>query len=71
MRRVRLHPYAIEPSANTRALYVIGWDEEPISPLALGCGEPLFRDIDLPKLGYETSEHVPTEATTHLVLAKQ
>jgi proteasome accessory factor B len=28
MRRVRLHPYAIEPSANTRALYVIGWDEE-------------------------------------------
>jgi predicted DNA-binding transcriptional regulator YafY len=28
MRRVRLHPYAIEPSATTRALYVIGWDEE-------------------------------------------
>lgn len=27
-RRVRLHPYAIEPSATTRALYVIGWDEE-------------------------------------------
>ena len=28
VRRVRLHPYAIEPSAATRALYVIGWDEE-------------------------------------------
>ncbi len=28
MRRVRLHPYAVEPSANTRALYVIGFDEE-------------------------------------------
>ena len=28
VRRVRLHPYAIEPSAMTRALYVIGWDEE-------------------------------------------
>lgn len=28
IRRVRLHPYAIEPSAQTRALYVIGWDEE-------------------------------------------
>jgi predicted DNA-binding transcriptional regulator YafY len=28
IRRVRLHPYAIEPSAHTRALYVIGWDEE-------------------------------------------
>ena len=27
-RRVRLHPYAIEPSAQTRALYVIGFDEE-------------------------------------------
>ncbi len=28
IRRVRLHPYAIEPSAQTRALYVIGHDEE-------------------------------------------
>ena len=28
VRRVRLHPYAIEPSAQTRALYVIGHDEE-------------------------------------------
>ncbi len=28
VRRVRLHPYAIEPSAQTRALYVIGYDEE-------------------------------------------
>lgn len=27
-RHVRLHPYAIEPSAATRALYVIGYDEE-------------------------------------------
>jgi predicted DNA-binding transcriptional regulator YafY len=28
MRRARLRPFAIEPSATTRALYVIGWDEE-------------------------------------------
>ena len=28
MRRLRLQPYAIEPSAQTRALYVIGFDEE-------------------------------------------
>lgn len=28
IRRTRIHPYAIEPSANTRALYVIGYDEE-------------------------------------------
>ncbi len=27
-RRLRLHPYAIEPSAQTRALYVIGHDED-------------------------------------------
>jgi predicted DNA-binding transcriptional regulator YafY len=27
VRHVRLHPYAIEPSAQTRALYVIGFDE--------------------------------------------
>ncbi len=28
VRRLRLHPYAIEPSAQTHALYVIGFDEE-------------------------------------------
>jgi proteasome accessory factor B len=28
VRRLRLRPYAIEPSATTRALYVIGYDEE-------------------------------------------
>jgi proteasome accessory factor B len=28
VRRLRLHPYAIEPSAQTRALYVIGYDED-------------------------------------------
>ena len=28
VRRLRLHPYAVEPSAQTRALYVIGFDEE-------------------------------------------
>ncbi|MFV2064937.1 MAG: helix-turn-helix transcriptional regulator, partial [Chloroflexota bacterium] len=27
IRRTRVHPYAIEPSAQTRALYVIGYDE--------------------------------------------
>ena len=28
LRRVRVHPYAIEPSAFTRALYLIGFDED-------------------------------------------
>jgi predicted DNA-binding transcriptional regulator YafY len=27
-RRTRVHPWAIEPSALTRALYLIGWDED-------------------------------------------
>ena len=42
-----------------------------VSPVPLGRGEPLFKDIDLPKLGYATTEHLPTEAATHFVLAKQ
>jgi dihydrofolate reductase len=42
-----------------------------ISPVPLGRGEPLFKDIDLPKLGYAIVEHVPTQSATHLVLAKR
>ena len=33
-----------------------------ISPVLLGSGEPLFAGLDLPKLGYERTEHVPTAA---------
>jgi hypothetical protein len=42
-----------------------------ISPVLLGSGEPLLEGIDLPKLGYQCAEHVPTAAATHVVLSKQ
>jgi dihydrofolate reductase len=41
-----------------------------ISPVLLGAGEHLFYGIDLPKLGYQPSEHVPTANTTHIVLKR-
>jgi len=41
-----------------------------ISPVLLGGGESLFAGLDLPKLGYRVTEHVPTEGATHIVLSK-
>jgi dihydrofolate reductase len=41
-----------------------------VAPLVLGQGEALFADIDLRALGYRTTEHVPTERATHVVLAR-
>lgn len=42
-----------------------------ISPVLLGSGEHLFAGIDLPKLGYRCSEHVPTAKAMHIVLTKR
>jgi dihydrofolate reductase len=42
-----------------------------ISPVLLGSGEHLLIGIDLPKLGYECSEHVPTSLATHIVITKR
>jgi dihydrofolate reductase len=42
-----------------------------ISPILLGSGEHLLSGIDLPKLGYECTEHVPTQNATHVVLTKR
>ena len=42
----------------------------PISPIVLGTGESLFSGIDMVKLGYVVTEHVPTARATHIVLAK-
>ena len=42
-----------------------------ISPVLLGGGEALFAGLDLPKLGYERSEHVPTAKATHVVIRKR
>lgn len=41
-----------------------------IAPVLLGTGEPLFAGLDLTKLGYRCSEHVPTAGATHVVLTR-
>jgi dihydrofolate reductase len=40
------------------------------SPVLLGSGESLFTGLDLPSLGYQYVEHVPSSKTTHIVLAR-
>ena len=42
-----------------------------ISPVLLGSGEALLTGIDLPALGFKVTEHVPTQAATHVVLTKR
>jgi dihydrofolate reductase len=42
-----------------------------ISPVLLGKGEHLLAGIDLPGLGYEITERVPTERATHIVLSRR
>ena len=37
-----------------------------MSPVFLGTGENLFAGIDLPKLGFERPQHVPTANATHI-----
>ena len=39
-------------------------------PVLLGSGEHLFRDIDMPALGYRCAEQVSSPNATHLVLRK-
>jgi dihydrofolate reductase len=42
-----------------------------ISPALLGSGEHLLAGIDVPRLGYACSEHVPTANATHVVLTRR
>jgi dihydrofolate reductase len=42
-----------------------------VTSVPLGAGENLFAGLDLPQLGYRTIERVPSQAVTHIVLAKQ
>jgi dihydrofolate reductase len=42
-----------------------------IAPVLLGSGEHLLGGIDLPALGYQRSEHVPSESATHVVISKR
>lgn len=41
-----------------------------VAPVVLGRGEAMFKDIDLPALGFKVMEHVGTEHATHVVLAR-
>lgn len=41
-----------------------------ISPILLGSGEHLLRDLDLPALGYRVTEHAASEGATHGVLKR-
>ncbi len=42
-----------------------------IAPVLLGSGEHLLTGLNLPALGYECTEHVPTAGATHVVLKKR
>ena len=42
-----------------------------ISPIFLGQGENLFAGLDLPKLGYHRTAHVPSPHATHVVFTKR
>ena len=41
-----------------------------VSPVVLGGGEHLLSGIDLPRLGYECTEHAASERVLHVVLSK-
>jgi dihydrofolate reductase len=41
------------------------------SPVLIGRGESIFRDLDLPALGYEITSHVASPAATHMFLTRK
>jgi len=41
-----------------------------ISPILLGAGEHLLAGLDMPKLGYRCTKHVPSPNVTHVVLTR-
>jgi dihydrofolate reductase len=41
-----------------------------ISPVLLGSGESLLAGLDLPRLGYRCTQHVPGASATHVVLSR-
>jgi dihydrofolate reductase len=42
-----------------------------VSPVLLGSGERLFEGIDLPGLGYQVTDHIPSQAATHMVINRR
>jgi len=41
-----------------------------VAPFLLGRGEALFEGLNLPALGYQVTEHVATEAATHVLMSR-
>lgn len=41
-----------------------------VAPVLLGSGEHLLAGLDLPRIGYELTEHVPQPKVTHIVLER-
>jgi dihydrofolate reductase len=61
-------------AATIRQYFAAGLIDElhlAVAPILLGRGEPLFEGLDLPALGYEVTEHVPSEKATHIVLTRR
>jgi dihydrofolate reductase len=42
-----------------------------VSPVLLGSGERLFEGIDAPSLGYQVTDHIPTQAATHMIINRR
>lgn len=42
-----------------------------LSPVLLGAGEPLLSGLDLPRLSYQVTDHVPTPVATHIVMTRR
>jgi dihydrofolate reductase len=41
------------------------------SPVLIGSGEPLLAGLDMTDLGFQVTQHAPTEHALHTVLTKQ
>jgi hypothetical protein len=42
-----------------------------VSPNPLGSGESLWHGINLPELGYERAQYVPSEKAAHIVFKRK
>jgi hypothetical protein len=47
------------------------WMHLVSSPVLIGRGESIFRDLDLPALGYELTRHNASPNATHMFLTKK